>query len=1225
MKEQYENEVNQLLATLDQLGIPKTTEGLTDHLFGDKSRLMQSLVKALGKEAHEIHQFLATIYFAAELGLPAHRLQKHPNIKYDKYMDKDALNSFWNDVADAGKNGISPTYLWETVEDCLNADCRDLFLNLKDQTYKLRIALDDDKVHFQFRTLSVVRDSTYMCGLSGVHHVVAKCRGFIIDSAVAAATDFPLCFRARREGRSTAQNYEDMFRFMFHLRFTVAGMAALALNNIVFCSDRGYWQSGIILLILQLGGSVFGTLMRKEWVPFTYEQKYPGKRRVVEKKYGRRIYLAYARWCNIMLKIMAFCTGTGDVSLAMDSEGIEGQPQVWELGLKNDGDYRWYISQTLTPKQRKLKAFQSLPSVQLEESDERNIEYHIDMLSVVMLTCQDMDYSWAALRKFAFTSSASAKTINDAAMYVPPEHPIRTSYQAIIDFADLGNSLSDPEDDDVTSSNGDGDPVAEALPPVDAELVKQLVKSMRAGSTETLEDCKAAAKRLLEKLEAMKNSPQSQLLSSMLTALGVRLNRAMNEISDINKMKLLRQWAKSISSSRSASEYKFPYDKLLDAKDVELMVEKRVGDVLASGNIPDKYKNPKNKEMRIELLQYIDKNPAYSQSAQQRDPEYSPLVHVVLTAIIRRGFLQALTGNEKKEARLGHQNEEPYLTEYFNDSQLGRVPDINICDIRRVGLAMHNDKPYVRDSADAIAFERRNGDQDGGDYFDEMTSHTIECKCRAQSGYDGSLRQAKNIRRKLLDTLDISARITAEANGHAVYKHISSSQQDLLKKFIPNSNERIQILHHAYTYSRKRTTLLVGGPDGKLLYGIIVTFEDDVLNAYGQVLDFLYNSGLHLFYAAEKAGDLPLDTIKNVIDNDDTLKGNYTLGDLVTSALICNELLPGNRSGVQHPLPACNTLIPYEYALWNVSKGGSDTVTRLIWNCLSILPIKTPQTVMIARYLMIYGVLHHRLVQQAGSGRKSISVTDTLQQLRERANKYLAFHDSLGILSKFHLNASQSSQASNSVQEDVNSQTYAMKPAPRFDKNAKRKQFSVNHSILGDSLGGTPIGKSKGKGRSKQFLDSKPNSFAIKQREDSCKGFLGRIFLDNGKKGGDFDLDRRQSCDLCKARNVTTMCAGCKRVLCFDRDRRERILNLLEGEDGDELRERFPVLANLRRRDVPSFYTEIGRVGDKRFVMGLSCWHLSHPSHFCSPCNDMDGQLSHVAASGEGIDSPQAL
>ena len=74
-------------------------------------------------------------------------------------------------------------------------------------------------------------------------------------------------------------------------------------------------------------------------------------------------------------------------------------------------------------------------------------------------------------------------------------------------------------------------------------------------------------------------------------------------------------------------------------------------------------------------------------------------------------------------------------------------------------------------------------------------------------------------------------------------------------------------------------------------------------------------------------------------------------------------------------------------------------------------------------------------------------------------------------------------------------------------------------------------------------------------------------------------------------------------------------MKLLEGEDGDELREeRFPALANLRRRDPSSFYTEIGRVGDKRFVMGLSCWYLSHPNHFCYQCNDN--------TSGEGIASP---
>jgi len=118
-----------------------------------------------------------------------------------------------------------------------------------------------------------------------------------------------------------------------------------------------------------------------------------------------------------------------------------------------------------------------------------------------------------------------------------------------------------------------------------------------------------------------------------------------------------------------------------------------------------------------------------------------------------------------------------------------------------------------------------------------------------------------------------------------------------------------------------------------------------------------------LFYEANNASELPIDLIKTIINNDETLKEKYIVDDLVLSALICKELLPGSRSKVQYPMPVCDMLVPHEHALWNVSKGGSDTVTRFTWNCLTVLPIKTPQTVMIARYLMIYAVLAHRLIQ----------------------------------------------------------------------------------------------------------------------------------------------------------------------------------------------------------------------------------------------------------------------
>ena len=50
-----------------------------------------------------------------------------------------------------------------------------------------------------------------------------------------------------------------------------------------------------------------------------------------------------------------------------------------------------------------------------------------------------------------------------------------------------------------------------------------------------------------------------------------------------------------------------------------------------------------------------------------------------------------------------------------------------------------------------------------------------------------------------------------------------------VEKLIPNKSERIQILHHAHAYGCKQTTLLVGGPEGHLLYGLIVTFEDELL------------------------------------------------------------------------------------------------------------------------------------------------------------------------------------------------------------------------------------------------------------------------------------------------------------------------------------------------------------------------------------------------------------
>ncbi len=114
-------------------------------------------------------------------------------------------------------------------------------------------------------------------------------------------------------------------------------------------------------------------------------------------------------------------------------------------------------------------------------------------------------------------------------------------------------------------------------------------------------------------------------------------------------------------------------------------------------------------------------------------------------------FLRPLGGNNKAASKLGHQNEARYLRKYFENSQNGVVPGVNLCDVMRPGLAMKKDSPFIRDSADAIGFENREPSDNDMMDFDKISSHLVECKCRSGSGFDGSLSKAKSIQMKVAD------------------------------------------------------------------------------------------------------------------------------------------------------------------------------------------------------------------------------------------------------------------------------------------------------------------------------------------------------------------------------------------------------------------------------------------------------------------------------------------
>lgn len=1243
-------------AALDQrlehlIGAEKTPDGLMKHFFGESSYFSQAMMKNLDISHDQLVQFIATFYAAAQWGQPAKRLQDDERFVYEGFMDQKELNDIWKKIGRAGKDGAGDTYLWEDVEAALNRSCRELFLTKPSEApaMKMYIALDDDKVRFQYSSKSVREDKNYLCGMKGCQHVKSNCKGMTIDSAVSSVTGFPLNVSVLRQGhKNNTENYERMVRFMFHQRFHVATvLLGTALDGITFCSDRGYWNAPLILLLIGFGATVFGTLKRMEWVPYTFDQKLSeqDKRVKIEKKYGRSVFLAFARWGIEMLKVLGWRSGTGAVSLAMRSGCGEGDHQEFDFCFANNGDAAWYKSNNISQDERNLHAFHSR-MVGGESEMSKNVDSYLKSMAefdVKMLNCIDHGMDWFVLRMFSFTSSSTEAALRNAAPFIPTDNNVHSSFQDVFEYAGLAKHLSSAPQSSAGSET-DGSLPEDTLP-IGGALVKTIIASMRQATQRTVNKCARDAERIKMALDNNEVTPST--LEAMLIELGMSRERAAGDkLTDLDKKKVVLKWIKSITA-KSAEEadsdadssnddssnadfvpYKFPYDILIAAEVTSLLL-KRVGSyAVGARQVPGPNQNPTKRKERVETLHWLDAHPdILNSTGTEQDGEDNNLRDAILSGAVSRAFLRPLEKGEKVAAKLGHQNEPCYLKQYFKDSNNGRVPGVKLCEVVRCGLAMKQDKPYIRSSVDAIAFEERDpmdmevDDDDDARAFEKMKMHLVECKCKSGAGHGGSLRKATRIQEKVADLLGGTAHRDI-SEGHAVYMKVSSQAQEL-NDLIPDSSERIQLLHHAYTYGHNSVTYLVGNPTGNILFGLIVTFEKELLESYGEALDFLYENGLNLFYSNDIA-ELPLDVIENILLSSATLKSKFQIDDFMMSLLIWRELLPGGQGGHKFPIPKCDMLLPFEHSLWNSCKGGSDTVTRFAWNCLSVLPIRMPQTSIMARFFLIYAVVFHR-VRQVMTMRKEVDVaTDTIQTVRDRNNKRYAFHQSLNFIHKSLLRMLEAKKRKSApTNTDDDGPSFTQKDAPRYNANNAKKRFKVDHSLIGrvGVTGATPFDK----GKSKASVLHHPNYQEYNERIENCTGFPVRFY--NEVDDGGFKAGSR-NCEMCASRAVSWMCIGCKQVLCFDKDRSEEVLaRLKDDKAGTMLKQRFPALANLSRGDVPAYYTEMGVINGKKIIGGMSCFHLAHPRQYCLPCNnddekDPDSQLSTVAASSSARSSP---
>ena len=96
------------------------------------------------------------------------------------------------------------------------------------------------------------------------------------------------------------------------------------------------------------------------------------------------------------------------------------------------------------------------------------------------------------------------------------------------------------------------------------------------------------------------------------------------------------------------------------------------------------------------------------------------------------------------------------------------------------------------------------------------------------------------------------------------------------------------------------------------------------------------------------------------------------------------------------PLPPCKRIIPAQHSMWNLNKGGSDTMTKLMWKCKHEPPIINPQTRAIRQMFSIMMTRIHRCIQVYSS--KHPDNYKSLQAYRKAANERISFTKTM-----FHL------------------------------------------------------------------------------------------------------------------------------------------------------------------------------------------------------------------------------
>ena len=255
-----------------------------------------------------------------------------------------------------------------------------------------------------------------------------------------------------------------------------------------------------------------------------------------------------------------------------------------------------------------------------------------------------------------------------------------------------------------------------------------------------------------------------------------------------------------------------------------------------------------------------------------------------------------------------------------------------------------------------------------------------------------------------------------------------------LHGLIPESNDLIQILHHAFTYQSNSCFYLISS-HLKLFYSVHVAFGDELLESYTNINKWLHEQVMEPFYAPDESGKVPdlWDSVEEVFD--DALLKHVKMSKHAFQCYLGLWRELNVTKEMEYPLPPIARIVPLVVAIWNTLKGGGDTITKLDDICQERLGIRTESNVATARDLLNLGVVFHRCNQMISS--KDPEEYPTLYHWRDAASHRSTMKRSLATLYTTLLEMAKGAEQEESIEM---ANCYLSSPEEPEIRRSNRKQ-----------------------------------------------------------------------------------------------------------------------------------------------------------------------------------------